>query len=130
MAKSTTTYWNPLILGNDDRWESIDNTDGQIEQLTLAIDEEAGDHTRLTRFKPGADTTAFGSKSHDYPEEIFIIKGRLFDSAFNRWLEAGEYSSRPPGEVHGPFKTDVECIVLEISYPSQAGDGTGGEVDG
>jgi hypothetical protein len=119
MAKNTTTYWNPLIPENQDRWESIDNTNGLLEQLTLAIDKESGDYTRLTRFKPGADTTAFGSKSHDYPEEIFIVKGRLYDAAFNRWLETGEYASRPPGEVHGPFKTDVECIVLEMSYPSQ-----------
>ncbi len=120
MAKNTTTYWNPLIPETPDRWESIDNTNGLLEQLTLAIDEESGDYTRLTRFKPGADTTAFGSKSHEYPEEIFIVKGRLYDTAFNRWLETGEYASRPPGEVHGPFKTDVECIVLEMSYPSQA----------
>ncbi|RKZ79850.1 MAG: hypothetical protein DRR19_24445 [Candidatus Parabeggiatoa sp. nov. 1] len=120
MAKNTTTYWNPLIPETQDRWESIDNTNGLLEQLTLAIDEESGDYTRLTRFKPGADTTAFGSKSHEYPEEIFIVKGRLYDTAFNRWLETGEYASRPPGEVHGPFKTDVECIVLEMSYPSQA----------
>ncbi|OAD23562.1 hypothetical protein THIOM_000601 [Candidatus Thiomargarita nelsonii] len=110
MAKSTTTYWNPLIPENDDRWESIDN--GLLEQLTLAIDEESGDYTRLTRFKPGADTSAFGAKSHEYPEEILILKGRLFDAAFNRWLETGDYASRPPGEIHGPFKTDVECIVL------------------
>jgi hypothetical protein len=119
MAKNTTTYWNPLIPENQDRWESIDNTNGLLEQLTLAIDEESGDYTRLTRFKPGADTTAFGPKSHEYPEEIFVVKGRLYDAAFNRWLETGEYASRPPGEVHGPFKTDVECIVLEMSYPSQ-----------
>jgi hypothetical protein len=119
MTKSATTYWNPLIPGNDERWEVIENTHGLIEQLTLAIDGESGDYTRLTRFKPGADTTSFGPKSHEYPEEIFIVKGRIYDAAFDRWLEPGEYASRPPGEIHGPFKTDVECIVLEMSYPSQ-----------
>lgn len=120
MAKSTSTYWNPLNPSNNDRWEIIEGTDGLIEQLTIAMDDENGDYTRLTRFKPGADTTAFGGKSHDYPEEIFVLKGRLFDAAFNKWLETGDYASRPPGELHGPFKTDVECIVLEVSYPSQA----------
>lgn len=120
MAKSTSTYWNPLNPPNNDRWEIIEGTDGLIEQLTIAMDDENGDYTRLTRFKPGADTTAFGAKSHDYPEEIFVVKGRLFDAAFNKWLETGDYASRPPGELHGPFKTDVECIVLEVSYPSQA----------
>ncbi|GJL53989.1 MAG: hypothetical protein NPIRA02_11210 [Nitrospirales bacterium] len=120
MAKTTRTYWNPLISENEKSWEAIEGTDDQLEQLTLAIDEESGDYTRLTRFKPGADPTVFGAKSHTYPEEIFMIKGRLYDAAFDRWLEAGDYASRPPGEVHGPFKADGECIVLEMSYPSQA----------
>ena len=120
MAKSTREYWNPLAEQNDEKWEVINGTNGLLEQLTISIDKESGDYTRLTRFKPGADTSMFGAKSHDYPEEIMVIKGSLFDSAFNKWLETGEYASRPPGEVHGPFRTDVECVVLEISFPSQA----------
>ncbi len=68
----------------------------------------------------GYDTTPFGPKSHRYPEEILIVKGRLYDEAFDKWLEVGDYASRPPGEIHGPFKTDVGCLVLEISSPSQS----------
>ena len=95
--------------------------EGFAEQVTLAIDEKkTGDYTRLTRFKPGADTSSFGVKSHDYPEEIMIIESRLNDAAFDRWLEVGDYASRPPGEVHGPFKTDSGCVVLEMSYPSMS----------
>jgi hypothetical protein len=120
MAKNTTTYWNALDPSNDHMWEVIENSDGFLEQYTLAIDKKTGDYTRLTRFKPKADTKLFGSSSHDYPEEIFIIKGRLYDEAFNQWLEVGDYASRPPGELHGPFKTDIGCVVLEISYPSQS----------
>ena len=120
MSKTTTTYWNVFDNINDNKWEAIEDTNGELQQLTLSIDEETGDYTRLTRFKAGADTETFGAKSHEYPEEIMIIKGRLFDSAFNKWLETGEYASRPPGELHGPFKADEECIVLEISYPSQS----------
>ncbi len=120
MSKSTTTYWNVLNNKNKHRWTPIEKMNGLAEELTLAIDEETGDYTRLTRFNPGADTLVFGPKSHDYPEEVMILQGRLFDTAFDRWLEAGEYASRPPGEIHGPFKTETGCIVLEISYPSQA----------
>ena len=50
-------------------------------------------------------------------------RGRLYDHAFDRWLEAGEYASRPPGEQHGPFKTDVGCVVLEVSFPNRVADG-------
>jgi len=120
MSKSTTTYWNALDKSNDGVWEIIEGSDGLLEQLTLAIDKNTGDYTRLTRFKPGADTASLGAKSHEYPEEIMIIKGRLYDAAFDRWLEAGDYASRPPGELHGPFKTDVGCVVLEISYPGES----------
>jgi len=120
MAKSTATYWNALAQQNESKWTVIDESDGLLSQLTLAIDEETGDYTRLTRFKPGADTSMLGAKSHDYPEEIMIISGRLYDQAFDQWLEVGDYASRPPGEVHGPFKADIECVVLEVSYPSQS----------
>ncbi|MCK9397436.1 MAG: hypothetical protein M0Q44_17840 [Methylobacter sp.] len=58
-------------------------------------------------------------KGHPYPEEVFIVSGRLYDQAFDIWLEAGHYASRPPGELHGPFKTDVGCVVLEVSFPSR-----------
>ncbi|QUM76914.1 cupin domain-containing protein [Moritella sp. 24] len=120
MTKSTIQYWNTLAAVNKGQWSTIADTNGELEQLTLSMDDITGDYTRLTRFKAGADTSAFGGKYHDYPEEIFIISGRLFDVAFDVWLEAGDYASRPPGEVHGPFICEQECLVLEISYPSQS----------
>jgi hypothetical protein len=120
MPKSTARYWNPLLSDNTPRWKTIQGMEGVAEELTLAIDEKTGDYTRLTRFMPGADTSLFGPKSHNYPEEIMIIEGRLFDMAFDRWLVVGDYASRPPGELHGPFKTDSGCVVLEMSFPSQA----------
>jgi len=120
MSKSTVKYWNPLLSENESKWKPIEGMEKFAEELTLAMDEASGDYTRLTRFKPGADTPSFGAKSHSYPEEIFIVEGRLYDAAFDKWLEAGDYASRPPGEIHGPFKTDVGCLVLEISFPSQS----------
>ncbi|MDB9527746.1 cupin domain-containing protein [Oscillatoria sp. CS-180] len=120
MVKTTTPYWNPLRVENADQWSAIADTNGMIEQITLAVDEKTGDYTRLTRFKAGADTTAIGPQVHHYPEEIFIVSGQLYDQAFDRWLEPGDYASRPPGEVHGPFQAKTDCIVLECSYPNAA----------
>jgi len=122
MSKSSKTYWNVLDTKNADRWEPIEGSEGMLSQLTLAMDEVTGDYTRLTRFKAGADTKNFGAKSHDYPEEIYIISGRLYDASFDMWLTAGHYASRPPGEVHGPFICEEDCLVMEVSYPSQAID--------
>lgn len=119
MPKTTTTYWNPLNPESSLQWKPIEGLQGMAEELTLSVDEETGEYTRLSRFYAGADTTPFGGKSHAYPEEVFIISGRLYDQAFDMWLESGHYASRPPGEVHGPFRTDVGCVVLELSFPSR-----------
>ena len=119
MSKSIKTYWNVLAEEHTDAWEVVEGTDGKIKQLTVAIDKETGDYTRLTQFDAGADTEYFGSKFHDYPEEIYIISGSLYDEAFDMWLEAGHYCSRPSGETHGPFRSEKGCLVLEVSYPSQ-----------
>jgi hypothetical protein len=119
MPKSTITYWNPLKKENKNKWQPIDGLEGIAEELTLSLDPLTGEYTRLTRFFPGADTASFGGKSHQYPEEIFIVSGRLYDKAFDIWLETGHYASRPPGELHGPFNTDNGCVVLEISFPNK-----------
>jgi hypothetical protein len=117
--KSTTSYWNPLSPENRGQWMAIAGLEGVAEELTLSHDPVSGEYTRLTRFLPGADTTAFGGKSHPYPEEVFIVSGRLYDAAFDLWLEAGHYASRPPGEVHGPFRTETGCVVLKLSFPGR-----------
>ena len=119
MAKSTTQYWNPLSREQHDLWQPVQGLEGMAEELTLSLDKATGEYTRLTRFLPGADTTAFGGKRHDYPEEVFIVSGRIYAQAFDLWLEAGHYASRPPGELHGPFKTDIGCMVLELSFPNK-----------
>lgn len=118
--KSTHTYWNPLSSISRDEWEEISGSDGNLLQVTIAEDKDSGDYTRLTYFKSGYNTEKFGAKDHDYPEEIFVVKGRLYDKSFDQWLEPGHYASRPPGELHGPFVADGDVIILEVSYPSQS----------
>lgn len=125
MTKSTATYWNTLAPENQQRWTPIEGLPGMVEELTVSIDPITGEYTRLTRFLAGADTSAFGGKFHPYPEEVFVVSGRLFDAAFDLWLEAGHYASRPPGELHGPFSTDVGCVVLEVSFPNRRADSNG-----
>ncbi len=116
--KSFTSYSYPLM--DEDKWVEIEGSDGNMFQYDIAVDAETGDFTRLTKFKDGYDTSDFGAKCHEYPEEIFVLSGRLYDGAFDVWIEPGCYTSRPPGEVHGPFTADGDVVVLEMSYPSQA----------
>jgi len=119
MAKTTVTYWNTLGITNKNKWNAVKGLEDMAEELTLSIDKITGEYTRLTRFHPGADTSTIGGKSHAYPEEVFIVSGRLYDAAFDMWLETGHYASRPPGEMHGPFRTDTGCVVLELSFPNK-----------
>jgi hypothetical protein len=35
------------------------------------------------------------------------------------WLKTGHNASRPPEELHGPFKADVGCVALEVSFPTR-----------
>ncbi|WP_045860804.1 cupin domain-containing protein [Teredinibacter purpureus] len=118
--KSTQTYWNPLDTSHSGQWKAVDGSNGNILELTIAEDPITGDYTRLTQFKNGYSTECFGAKSHDYPEEIFIVSGRVYDQAFEQWLETGTYASRPPGEVHGPFIADGDVLIMEMSFPSQS----------
>ena len=90
-----------------------------MQELVLSQDPSTGEITRLTRFLTGADTAAFGDKAHDFPEEKLIVSGRLYDEAFRLWLETGHYASRPPGEVHAPFRSEEGCLVLDIPFPQR-----------
>lgn len=119
MTKTTKTYWNPLASEARGKWTAVPGLEGMAEELTLSIDPLSGEYTRLTRFFPGAETTSFGGKRHDYPEEVFIVDGRLYDAARDLWLEPGHYASRAPHELHGPFKTEAGCLVLEVSFPNR-----------
>lgn len=118
MKSTTAGYWSTLSEASKMHWSPVQGLAGLAEELTLSVDAETGEYTRLTRFLPGADTGPYGGKRHDYPEEVFIVSGRLYDAAAQRWLEPGDYASRPPGELHGPFRTESGCLVLEISFPN------------
>ena len=94
-----------------------------IEQKILAGDlDEAGkngNRTRLLRFKPGVFTTE--PFVHDYWEEVYLVSGDLIVGN-NAAGEGGmafapnTYACRPPGAVHGPFKSQNGCLLLEIHY--------------
>jgi ChrR-like protein with cupin domain len=94
-----------------------------IEQKILAgaLDEtgKSGNRTRLLRFAPEVFTTA--PFVHDYWEEVYLIDGDLTvgnDAAGNggEGFAPGTYACRPPGAVHGPFRSNRGCLLLEIHY--------------
>jgi hypothetical protein len=110
-------------LDLDRGWEVPAGYPPGIEQKILsgALDEpnKRGSRTRLLRFAPGVYTTE--PFVHDYWEEVYLISGDLTvgnDAAGKRGVafKPNTYACRPPGALHGPFKSERGCMLLEIHY--------------
>lgn len=86
---------------------------GVMEKI-LSHDSATGDVTRLLRFDPGVETS--GIITHDFWEEVWILEGSLIDLGKNQTFTAGMYACRPPGMVHGPYRTPSGCMTLEMRY--------------
>jgi hypothetical protein len=104
-------------------WETPVGYPAGIQQKILsgALDEatKRGTRSRLLRFAPGVFTTK--PFVHDYWEEVYLVSGDL-TVGNDECGEGGEafppntYASRPPGAVHGPFKSNSGCMLFEIHY--------------
>ena len=58
---------------------------------------------------------------HQYWEEVYLVEGDLTvgSDAEGRGGENfphGTYACRPPGAVHGPFRSNGGCLLYEIHY--------------
>ena len=96
-------------------WTPVDGQPGVSERV-LARDPATGMLTRMLRWDPGLDTSAAGPVRHDYVEEVLILSGSMHDLTLGATFGAGWYACRPPGMVHGPWRTDDGCEMLEVRY--------------
>ena len=110
-------------LDLDSGWEVPAGYPSGIQQKILSgsLDEAAkrGSRTRLLRFAPGVYTTK--PFVHDYWEEVLLIAGDLTvgndeRGKGGRAFHPHTYACRPPGAVHGPFKSETGCLILEMHY--------------
>lgn len=104
-------------------WEVPPGYPSGIQQKILsgALDEpgKRGSRSRLLRFEPGVFTTK--PFVHDYWEEVFLVSGDLTvgNDEAGKGGEAFKpftYACRPPGAVHGPFKSEAGCVLYELHY--------------
>jgi hypothetical protein len=104
-------------------WETLPGYPQGIQQKILsgALDEASGrgSRSRLLRFAAGVYTTK--PFVHEYWEEVFLVSGDLTvgnDESGNggQAYQPFTYACRPPGAVHGPFKSINGCILFEIHY--------------
>jgi hypothetical protein len=107
----------------DAGWEVPLGYPSGIQQQILAgfLDEtnRTGFRTRHLRFKPGVYTTK--PFVHEYWEEVYLISGDLIvgcDANGRGGQKFGPhtYACRPPGTLHGPFKSETGCLLLEWHY--------------
>jgi hypothetical protein len=97
-------------------WRPAGGQVGGVWEQILAEDPETGDYTRLMRFEPGADTSANGTLTHDFWEEVYIVSGDLTDLRLSDTFTAGMYACRPPGMEHGPWRSENGVLMVEVRY--------------
>ena len=110
-------------LNLEQGWETPAGYPAGIQQKIIAggLDEanRRGTRTRLLRFAPGVYTTA--PFVHEYWEEVFLVSGDLTVGNDDKGKGGTSYppftyACRPPGALHGPFRSDKGCILLEMHY--------------
>ena len=87
-----------------------------VSERVLAEDPVTGLLTRLVRWDRGVSTSSAGPVAHAYFEEVLILSGTLHDLRLDQTFGAGYNACRPPGMVHGPWRTAEGCTMLETRY--------------
>ncbi len=116
MAKPESEFHLPAS-----EWLPADGAVQGIWRQVLAEDPATGAYTGLIRYQAGVDTTPNGIACHDYWEEVYILDGDFTDLTLGVTFGKGMYACRPPGMVHGPWRTNGGALILEIRYPAPPG---------
>jgi hypothetical protein len=115
MAKPAIEFFDTELVP----WSPVAGQPGVSERM-LAHDPSSGILTRMVRWAPGVDTSSAGAVAHEYFEEVLLMSGSIRDLTLGRTFAAGCYACRPPGMVHGPWKTADGCVMFEARYPADA----------
>lgn len=113
-----------MVFENLDLETGFKSYDGKVDGISEKIladdldrDAGTGKRTRLLRLAPGVQTPA--AHAHDYWEEIYVIQGSMIEGtpeAGEKRVVAPAYACREPGFMHGPIRTDEECLLIEFSW--------------
>src|SRR3954469_13484077 len=87
-----------------------------VWERVLARDSDGVGLTCVLGWEPGFDSAAQGPVVHDYVEEVYILAGAMHDLTLDERFGAGDYACRPPGMVHGPWRSAEGCEMLEVRY--------------
>lgn len=113
-----------IVFENLNLDEGFGEYPGKVEGISekilsndLDLAAGTGKRTRLLRLKPGVQTPA--AHTHPYWEEIYVISGSMIEgteATGEKRVAAPAFASREPGFMHGPVRTDEECLLIEFSW--------------
>ena len=112
-----------IDLDMDEGWETpLGYPQGMKQKvLTSDLDEDGktGSRTRFLRIDAGCFSTQ--PFIHDHWEEVYLFQGDLIvgcdqNGDGGKQFFAPIYACRPPGVLHGPFKSEKGCIMYETHY--------------
>ena len=102
-------------------WTPCEGNVPGLDERVISESGRAGVVTRILRFAPGTDTSANGTLSHDFWEEVYILEGSMTDLRLGTTFTAGDFACRPPGMEHGPWTTEEGCLTFEVRYEDSNG---------
>ena len=116
MAKPQSEFYDTSNIP----WTEIDATSSSasgtgVTEKIISVDKDNKERkTRLIKIEPGFR----GEKTltHDFWEEVYIIKGTLVDELNHAEYKEGYYCCRQPGMRHGPFFSPNGCFAIEYHY--------------
>lgn len=110
MPKLEMEFFDPDVKVE---WRQAVGAPTGIMEKIVSIDPDTGSYTRILKF-PAMETEE--TLVHDFWEEVFILKGSLYDIKKQETYLEGYYACRPPGMLHGPYKIPYGCTTLEMRY--------------
>ena len=118
MGKSPATGADMRITIYDYDWREVGAERGGpikgIKEKLLSVDVETGAYTRIVIFEPGFRFEK--ALQHPFWEDLYLLEGHMTDYGTNTVYTNGVYALRPAGVVHGPFGTDLGCMLLETTW--------------
>lgn len=110
MAKPELEFFDPDVKVE---WRQVEGAQEGIMEKIVSHDPDTGSYSRILKFPPmNTDQVLV----HDFWEEVYILKGSLYDIQKKETYLEGYYACRPPGMLHGPYKIPYGCMTLEMRY--------------
>lgn len=110
MAKPELEFFDPDVKVE---WRQAEGAQEGIMEKIVSHDPETGSYTRILKFPPMETNQVL---VHDFWEEVYILKGSLYDINKKETYLEGYYACRPAGMVHGPYSIPNGCTTFEIRY--------------